>query len=107
MPGFPVLTVSWILLRLISIESMMLSNRLFRRDFPGGPVVKNLPANTGHLSLIPEPGRSYMPQGLRVTTTEVHVTLSPCSATREATAMREAHTPLESSPQPKPKANKF
>ena len=56
-------TIFWILLRLISIESVMLSNRLFRRDFPGGPVVKNRPANTGHLSLIPDPGRSYMPRG--------------------------------------------
>ena len=29
--------------------------------FPGGPVVKNPPANAGHMSLIPGPGRPHMP----------------------------------------------
>ena len=29
-----------------------------RRDFPGGAVVKNLPANAGDTALIPGPGRS-------------------------------------------------
>ena len=29
------------------------------RDFPGGPGVKNLPANTGDMSLISGPGRSH------------------------------------------------
>ena len=32
------------------------------RDFPGGAVVKNPPANAGDTSLIPGPGRSHMPQ---------------------------------------------
>ena len=32
-------------------------------DFPGGPVVKNLPAKAGDTGLIPGPGRSLMPQG--------------------------------------------
>ena len=32
-------------------------------DFPGGPVVKNLPANAGDTGLIPGPGRSHTPQG--------------------------------------------
>ena len=32
-------------------------------DFPGGPVVKNQPANAGHTGLIPDPGRFYMLQG--------------------------------------------
>ena len=31
------------------------------RDFPGGTVVKNLPANAGDVGLIPGPGRSHMP----------------------------------------------
>ena len=31
--------------------------------FPGGPVVKNLPANAGDTGSIPDPGRSHMPQG--------------------------------------------
>ena len=32
------------------------------RDFPGGAVVKNLPANAGDTSSIPGPGRSHMLQ---------------------------------------------
>ena len=30
--------------------------------FPGGTVVKNLPANAGDTGSIPGPGRSHMPQ---------------------------------------------
>ena len=29
-------------------------------DFPGGPVVKDLPANAGDVGLIPGPGRSHV-----------------------------------------------
>ena len=32
------------------------------RDFPGGAVVKNLPANAGDMGLIPGLGRSHMPR---------------------------------------------
>ena len=32
-------------------------------DFPGGPVVKNLPANAGDMGSIPGPGRSHRPWG--------------------------------------------
>ena len=32
------------------------------RDFPGGAVVKNLPANAGDTGSIPGPGRSHMPR---------------------------------------------
>ena len=32
-------------------------------DFPGGPVVKNLPANAGDMGSIPGPGKSHMPRG--------------------------------------------
>ena len=31
-----------------------------KRDFPGGPVVKNPPANAGDMNSIPGPGRSHM-----------------------------------------------
>uniref|UniRef100_A0A8C9BU91 SKP1 component POZ domain-containing protein n=1 Tax=Phocoena sinus TaxID=42100 RepID=A0A8C9BU91_PHOSS len=31
-------------------------------DFPGGAVVKNPPANAGHMGLIPGLGGSHMPQ---------------------------------------------
>ena len=39
-------------------------------DFPGGPVVKNLPANAGDMGLTSGPGRSHMSQGNKATTTE-------------------------------------
>ena len=32
-------------------------------DFPGGPVVKNLPANAGDMGLIPGPRRPHMSYG--------------------------------------------
>ena len=32
------------------------------RDFPGGAVVQNPPANAGDTGSIPGPGRSHMPQ---------------------------------------------
>ena len=32
-------------------------------DFPGGPVVKNLPANAGDTDSIPSPGRFHVPEG--------------------------------------------
>ena len=31
-------------------------------DFPGGAVVKNLPANAGDMDSSPGPGRSHMPR---------------------------------------------
>ena len=31
-------------------------------DFPGGPVVKNPPANAGDTGSIPNPGGSYVPK---------------------------------------------
>ena len=33
-------------------------------DFPGGPVVKNVPANAGDMGVIPALGRSHMLWGL-------------------------------------------
>ena len=33
------------------------------QGFPGGSVVKNLPAKAGDTGLIPDPGGSHMPQG--------------------------------------------
>ena len=34
-----------------------------REDFPGGPVVKSLPASAGGTRCIPGLGRFHMPQG--------------------------------------------
>ena len=86
------------------------------RDFPGGTVVKNLPANAGDAGSNPGPGRSHMlrnnkaraPQLLRLcsrayepqllspraTTTEAHMPRA-CALQREATAV---HTVTKSSP---------
>ena len=35
--------------------------KTFRMDFPGGPVVKNPPANAGDMGSIPCPERFHMP----------------------------------------------
>ena len=40
----------------------MVGERQKKRDFPGGAVVKNLPANAGDTGLNPGPGRSHMPR---------------------------------------------
>ena len=34
-------------------------------DFPGDPVVKNLPANAGNMGSIPAPGRFHMPRATK------------------------------------------
>ena len=36
-----------------------------KQDLPGGPEVRNPPANAGDRGSIPGPGRFYMPQGDR------------------------------------------
>ena len=33
-----------------------------KQDFPGGAVVKNLPASAGDMGSSPGPGRSHMPR---------------------------------------------
>ena len=68
--------------------------------FPGGVVVKNLPADAGHMGSSPGLGRSHMPRSnwarepqllsLRV--------WSLRSATREATIVRGPHTVMKSGP---------
>ena len=39
--------------------------------FPGGPVIKKLPANSGDTGSIPGLGRSHIPQGNYAPTTEL------------------------------------
>ena len=41
---------------------MKVSQKINNRDFPGGAVVKNPPANSGDMGSSPGPGRSHMPQ---------------------------------------------
>ena len=43
-----------------NFPSPFVPENILHWDFPGGPVVKNLPANAGELGLIPAPGRSHM-----------------------------------------------
>ena len=47
----------------------------FLQDFPGGPVVKGLPANAGDMGLIPGRGRFHTPQGSK----------APCATTPDPT----------------------
>ena len=42
-------------------SEIKVKNKIFR-DFPGGTVAKNPPANAEDTGLIPSLGRSYMPQ---------------------------------------------
>ena len=49
---------SWLCLK----EELIFKNKCVG-SFPDGPVVKNLPANAGYTCLIPEHGRSHLPQG--------------------------------------------
>ena len=77
-----------------------------QRDFHGGAVVKNLPANAGDTGSSPGPGRSHMPRSnsarapqllsLRSKTREPQL-LSPCAATTEVHASR-AHAPQQGKP---------
>ena len=52
-----------------------------QRNFPGGPVVKDLPVEAGDTSFIPGPGRLHMPRGNKACMSQL---LSPSTATTEA-----------------------
>ena len=56
------------------------------RDFPGSPVVNNLPANAEEVGSIPGPGRSHMPCCNKASVLQLLKTSpwSLCSSTREA-----------------------
>ena len=43
-------------------QSIQILKKDRTRDFPGGAVVKNLPANAGDTGSSPGPGRSHMPR---------------------------------------------
>ena len=77
-----------------------------KRDFPGGTVVKDLPANSGDTDLNTSPGRSHMPQSNKARVPEVlnlrsrahePQLLSPCATTTKARAPR-AHAPQQERP---------
>ena len=52
--------------RVIHLNANLIRSNLclntFNREFSGGTVVKNLPANAGDMGSSPGPGRSHMPQ---------------------------------------------
>ena len=58
------------------------------QGFPGGSVVKNLPADEGDRGSVPDPGRFPVPQTNDCVATPEPLLLRPCSATRKTTAMR-------------------
>ena len=57
-------------------------------DLPGGPVVKNLPANTGDTGLIPSPGGFYVPRNNSAHGPQV---LNLCSRAQEVSATEPTH----------------
>ena len=61
---------------------LVLHERLIiqERDFPGGPVVRSLPANAGDMGLIPGLGRFHMPQSNKACAPQL---LSLCSRAQE------------------------
>ena len=75
-------------------------NKKWFVGFPGGAVVRNLPANAGDTGSSPGPGRSHMPRSnwacepqllsLRV--------WSLCPATREAATVKGPRTTMKSGP---------
>ena len=76
------------------------------RDFPGGAVVKNPPANAGDMGSSPGPGRSHMPWSNYAHAPQllsVHSRarepqlLSPCATTTEAHVPR-ARAPQQAKP---------
>ena len=74
--------------------------RKWAGDFPGGPVVKNPPANAsvGDMCLIPGPGRFHMLLEPPCTTTTEPTCSRACALQQEKQLHREACTPqLESS----------
>ena len=70
--------------------------------FPGGAVVKNLPANAGDMGSSPGPGRSRMPRSKKARAPQL---LSLCSTAREPQLLRpratttESHVPRARAPQ--------
>ena len=85
---------------------------IIHSNFPGRPVVKNLPANAGHMGSIPALRRSHRlcnPHSRacalqllssQTITPEACVPQGLCSTTREASAMRSPCTTMKSSPCP-------
>ena len=61
------------------------------QDLPGGPVVKNLPANAGDTGSVPRLGRSHVPRSNETQEPQLLKTARPSSTTGEGTALRSPH----------------
>ena len=78
--------------------------RWTKQNYPGGSVVKNMPANAEDMGLIPGLGRSDMPWGqlspCPTITSINHWALVPraCALQWEAIAMKSPHTAMKSTP---------
>ena len=68
-------------------------------DFPGGPVVKNLPANAGDTGLILDLGRSHMLQSNQARLPQL---LSLCSRARKLQLPKPKHPRACAQQQEKP-----
>jgi len=68
----------------IDVKSIPLKNVLnLLRDFPGGPLVKNLPSNAGDMGLIPGRG-TKIPHAMRQLSLHATTTEPACHNHREA-----------------------
>ena len=65
------------------------------QGLPGGPVVKNLPANAGDTGSVPRLGRSHMPRSNETQEPQLLKTAHPSSTTREGTALRSPHITIQ------------
>ena len=52
-----------LLIYLSSLSLLQYLQTFYIKSFPGGPVVKNIPANAGDIGLIPGLGRFHIPWG--------------------------------------------
>ena len=91
---FSSVSLKWVIAELLALFLRQTAFWLF----PGGPVLKNLPAS-GDTGSIPGPGGSHMPQSNKAHAAQLlnQVPECPCS-TREAATMRSALTTTSESP---------
>ena len=85
-----------------SIYGHMSTSRRYVEDFPGGPVVKNLPCNAGDAGSVPGWGNKIPCTkellSPRAATTEAHEPRRPCAITRESSSWNEKSCMLQLRP---------